>query len=279
MLIKSQKKILFAQQIACAIIVAHFVLSVVQAIRILLAIENSNIPSMWFPWYISTYVVLIVIFAVFWTTSIGSKWDRAYQASILTVASLFWSYVASSLYYLLIARFFLMFSDISRLQVQDALVLIVPQVVFVAVMVIISRRQKSSKKALLLANTAFVISVVSLFAASLFDLLINISSQYSANQNLSAYVVPIISLVAIGLLTGIVAFVERRRGGKKYLKTAIFVTSFGAMALYTIVQALELTIVPHMAEWVGAFLVMLLIVCGFYAFRWLYRTLRVLPES
>lgn len=264
-----------AQQTVCAIIVAAFAVGVFQTIKILLAVSVFNGGQAWYSWYGAIQLAPLVVFAALWLTARGSLWERAYQALVLSTAALFAGMAFSTFFFSFLSRFLIVTST-SSVYIYDFIAILLPQFIFAAVYAVLLQRQKSIKKTLALSYSTLVFSAVVCIGVSAIDTIAQVAMQYPSNQNLSAYVESFIWLFGVLLLGAALVFLERRRGVKKPFRVSVFVTTFGVVAVYNAVYLVSLISGIRMVQWLAAFFIMVAAVGGLFAFRWLYRTIRIL---
>lgn len=279
MALKKRNETVKAQQTVCAIIAAIFVVNVFQTIRILLTMSAFTGGPVWYSWYGFMQLAPLIVCAALWIVARGSLWERAYQASVLSASVLFVGVTFSTAFFSFISRFFYEYftiTDTSFMYTYDFLAMLVPQLIATVVYVVMLRHQKSVKKVLALSKAILAFTAALYFVVSMVDTVVQAAVQYPSNQNLSSFVGSFIWLAGILLLTSVLFFLERRRGTKKPVEAALFIGTFVIWATYTATYLISSIPGIWTTRWLSAFLVACGCIVGLFAFRWLYRTLRVL---
>lgn len=278
MLKKKRNEVLRAQQTVSAVIVALFIVGVFQTVYMIWAIGVFNEGGPWYSWYGAMQFTPLVVFAVLWLAVRGSLWERAYQALVLSAAATF-SGAAFYTFFLFVMSFlYEYFNEAVMLQIYviDFVVIILSQLIFAAIIMVVLKRQKSVSKLLNFSYSALVVSVVAYFVVMIIDTVAQAAMQYPTNQNLSAYVASFIGLGGIVIVGAVLYYLERKRKAKEPWKSAVFMTTMITMALYITVYLVGLIPNAFSVQSIAAVIIALGCVGGLFAFRWLYRTLRVL---
>lgn len=276
---KNQSPTLKAQQTVCAIIVAIFVVNVLQTIRILLAMSAFTSGPVWYTWYSFVQLAPLIVCVALWIAARGDLWERAYQALVLSAAALFVGVTFSTVFFSVLSRFLYQYftiTDTSFVYVYDLLAVLLPQIIVAIVYAVLLRRQKSVKKSLTLSYSTLAVTAALYAVVSTVDTVAQATIQYPSNQNLSSFIGSLAWLAGILLLTVALFFLERRRGAKKPVRAALFIGTFVIWAAYTVVYSISSVPGIWMIQWLSAFLIAFGCIAGLVAFRWLYRTLRVL---
>lgn len=274
---KKQKNVSRAQQVVFGVIIGVFIAGIAQVVQLLLAVAVYGVIPEWYIWYGIGQIVPILIFGAYYIFVRGDVWTRLCEASMLSVATLlFSSSVMSLVFQFLWPAIWLYFSTAGSMFILNAAAPILEVIVAAVLIVLIRQRSKSASKSKLFGRISLVVASLAFFAISLLETVVQASMQYPDNQNLSAYIASFVGMGGIVIVSAVLYYLERKRGAKSSWKSAVFMTAIITMALYVAVYFVSLIPNVFSAQSVVAVIITIGCVGGLFAFRWLYRTLRVL---
>lgn len=266
-----------AQQVVFGVILGVFIAGIVQVVQLMQSVAGYGTIPEWYIWYGIGQIVPILIFGMYWFFVRGDTWTRLSEASMLSVATLlFSSSVISLLFQFLWPAIWLYFSTAGSMFILNAGAPILEVIVAAVLIALMRQKEKSTSKSKLFGRISLVVASLAFFAISLLETAVQAGMQYPDNQNLSAYLASFVGMGGIVIVSAVLYYLERVRGVKGAWKSAVFMTVIITMALYVVIYFVGLIPNALSLQSIAAVIITLGCVGGLFAFRWLYRTLRVL---
>jgi len=266
-----------ARQTVFGITAATFVSGVIQMVLILTSLNAPADMAGWYIWFGVMQLMPLVIFGLYWLVTRGNVWERLFEASTLSIATVFVSSVVGTLFIqFLWPLIWTYFNASASLIVLNGIGLLFGAII-VAVLVWRMKRSASlTKKPQSFGRAVLVGATLAFFATNILQTATQVIAQYRDNQNLSAYVASFVGFGVMVMLTGAVVFAEKRRGAKRPFGSAVFITAIGVIAAYAVLSIGEIVSLPQLSQWALAAVITVGIGLGLAGFWSLYRTLRVL---
>ncbi len=266
-----------AYQIVTGIAAVVFIISCIEAIMFTLSIRASggNVHS-WSVWYMVSQLLPGVVFAIIWYVSRGSRWERLYQAAMLTIATTLLASTLMTIVMMLVWPFvFTLVNEASSMIVLNGTPFIL-YMLTVVVLAALLKRHVDVKRALRYVAVVLMVALCVFFVTNVVQTVYFAISQYPDNQNLSAYVSSFVGYGVVAILFALTWILEKKRGSKHSLLVAANVTTMGMLALYSVSYAAGLFTSSQANQWVIATLVTACCLLAIIGYSWLYKNLRVL---
>lgn len=270
---KKQTVLTKAYQAVVAVIAVFFAIGPIQAVMFLTHIQTLSDSTFWV-WYVVWQVMPFVTFAMVWAVARGTRWERLYTASMLSVA------VAASSALLMTCLMWLIwplvFASIPtgiEMYIMNGLPVVL-SLSAVAIGMLWIRRQSSMKKVITAVPLVTGLAAAGYLGVSILQMGYYVLAQYPDNQNLSGFVSEFIAYGVVLLVFAVTLVVEKKRGTQKSMRASLLITLISLLAVYSGIYFVSLPLGLETPQWVAAGVITLGSVVGIFLYRWLYRTIR-----
>lgn len=274
---KKQDAVSRAQKVVVGITLGVFVANIVQTVIALQTISVYGAIPEWYVWYGVAQLMPILIAGAYWLAVRGDTWRRLSEALMLSVSTLLISSIAVMLLFeFLWPVVWQYFNSPSTMVVLNGAGPIFEAVVVAVLIFLMRRDKKGSQHTQSFGRFVLIIAALVFVTVTILEMAIQIGMQYPDSQDLSAYVVSFVGMGGLVIVAAVLYYLERKRGAKKPLQASVFLTTIITMALYVAVNFVSLIPNAFSLQSLAAVIITLGCIGGLFAFRWLYRTLRVL---
>jgi len=219
----------------------------------------------------------LVTFALLWLVAKGSRWEKLYQASLLTLATSMLSGVLMTIAMMVVWP--MAFSILTEQWLPSILMNSLPLIfnLFMTTLsVVLLRRQTKVKTALRFVATILVAVVATFFITDVAQTAYYVIMQYPDNQNLSSYTSSFVAYGVVMVVFAVTYALEKRRGTEDSFRRSAIISTVGLLALFTGMLLAGYLFSNDLEQWLTAGLSALLFIAAVVFYVWLYRTLRLM---
>lgn len=277
---KKQQALARAYQAVTGVVAAFFGINMILSWILVASAASMDVSSSWLVWRVIGDLMPFAVLGTFWLLAKGTRWERAYQASALALATVFVAWALGA-----VATQFLypyIFSAIAGLEnfqlVSDMVyngIGLVLQLVFLGVFALITHRMKTKQALKFAGHTLLAAGIVLLIVGAA-------QSAYYALQvssDLGSYASEFIMYGALALILLLSFLIEKRRGTKNIYRTAAFTGLMQATALYVLAQAGIWLVNDAWPQALIAALASVYVAVAALTLGWLYKSVRPLGAS